>query len=115
MKLKRGAENMSKQFESIMRGLQQVAEYKNGDKTKCRVRNVEIPNIEPVQEFSKDDIKSIRLKINLPQTHFAELLGVSSRSVEAWEAGTRKPTGTAKRLFQMINNNPNIVDSMVRR
>jgi hypothetical protein len=31
---------MSKQFESIMRGLQQVADYKNGDKTKCRVRTI---------------------------------------------------------------------------
>ena len=106
---------MSKEFESIMRGLQQVADYKRGDKSKCRVRVVDIPNIKPVQAFSKEEIKAIRQEANLPQARFAELLGVSPRSVEAWEAGKRKPTGTANRLFQLIKNDPSLIDNMILR
>ena len=107
---------MSKQFKSIKRGLEQIIAFENGDTSvKCRVRTVTVPDIVPVAEYSKEKIKEIRQKTNLPQKYFAELVGVSPRSVEAWEAGTRKPTGTAKRLFQMIDKNPNALDSIIRR
>jgi len=106
---------MSERGERIIKSLQSVIDFQNGDKTKCRVRTYKAPDIEPIQEFTKEEIKEIRQKVDLPQTRFAELLGVSPRSVEAWEAGTRKPTGTAKRLFQMIDKNPNALDSIIRR
>ena len=106
---------MSERGERIIKSLQSVIDFQNGDKTKCRVRNHEIPDFEPVQEFSKEEIKSIRLKVNLPQTCFAELLGVSSRSVEAWEAGKRKPTGAANRLFQLIEKEPRLINIMVKQ
>ena len=101
-------------FESIMEGLQQAIDFKNGDTSKGRVRLVEVPNIEPVTEYSKEKIKEIRQRINLPQKYFAELVGVTPKAVEAWETGTRKPTGTAKRLFQLMENDPNIMNSLIR-
>jgi len=106
---------MSEQFESIMKGLEQIAAYKRGDKTKCRVRVVTIPDIEPLTEFPKEKIKEIRLKNNFTQEHFSEVLGVTKKSVEAWETGKRKPTGTAKRLFQLIEKDPAVINYMVRR
>ncbi|MDR1755178.1 MAG: helix-turn-helix domain-containing protein [Eubacterium sp.] len=106
---------MSKQFESIMRGLQQVADYKNGDKTKCRVRTVAAHDIEPLAAYSKDEIRAIRHEKNFTQKDFAEILGVNKKTVEAWEAGTRKPTGTAVRLFQLMEKDPNIINHMVRQ
>ena len=105
---------MSKRGERVITSLQSVIDFQNGDTSKCRIRTVKTYNIEPIQEFSKEEIKAIRYKTNLPQTGFAELLGVSSRSVEAWEAGTRKPTGTAKRLFQLIEKDPNIISAIIR-
>ena len=102
-------------FESIMEALNQVKEYEKGNHTMGRLRVTTIPDIEPVAEYTKEKLKEIRHKTNLPQRYFAELIGVSPRAVEAWEAGKRKPTGSAKRLFQIIEQDPGIINSMIKR
>ncbi|MCL2411542.1 MAG: helix-turn-helix domain-containing protein [Treponema sp.] len=101
-------------FESIMEGLQQAVDFKNGDNSKCRVRMVTIPDVEPVSEYSKEQIKELRIKNNFTQKTFADVLGVSAKSVEAWEAGIRKPTGTANRLFQLIEREPSVINYVVK-
>ena len=101
-------------FESLAEALNQAIEYESGNKALGKVRVASIPDIEPLAEYSKERIKEIRHKTNLPQKYFAELVGVTPRAVEAWEAGTRKPTGTAKRLFQLIERNPSLVSDMIR-
>ena len=101
-------------YESIMTGLQQAIDFEKGDSSKGRIRIVEIPVIEPLNEYPKEKIKELRQKINLPQKYFAELLGVTLKSVEAWETGKRKPTGSAKRLFQLIEKDPNLVNSVIK-
>ena len=105
---------MSKMGKSILRGLQDIIDFQNGDTSKARVRVVTIPDIEPITEYPKEKIREIRQKTNLTQKYFADMLGVTSKSVEAWEAGTRKPTGTAKRLFQLIEKDPTILNHMVK-
>lgn len=107
---------MSKQthFESMVEALNQAIEYEKGNKSMARIRVVTIPDIEPMSEYTKEDIRNIRQKTNLPQKYFAELVGVSPRAVEAWETGKRKPTGTARRLFQLIEKDPRIIDTIIR-
>ena len=75
---------------------------------------VTIPEIEPVTEYSKEQIKEIRQKNQFTQKSFADLFGVSPKAVEACESGARKPTGTAKRLFQLIEKDPQIIKMIVR-
>ncbi|MEJ7746509.1 MAG: helix-turn-helix domain-containing protein [Luteimonas sp.] len=41
-----------------------------------------------------------RLKLKLSQTEFAEILGVSVRTLQDWEQGRRQPSGAAKALLQ---------------
>ena len=101
-------------YESIMEGLQQAVDFKKGDTSKGRIRIVKIPDIEPINEYPKEKIKALRQKVNLPQKYFAELLGVNLKSVEAWETGKRQPTGTAKRLFQLIEKDPAIFNTFIR-
>ena len=105
---------MSEQFNSLKEALEQVIAFQNGDTSKCRVRMVTIPEIEPVTEYSKEQIKEIRQKNQFTQKSFAELFGVSPKAVEAWESGVRKPTGTAKRLFQLMEKDPQIIKMIVR-
>ena len=106
---------MGERGEKIIKSLQNIIDFQSGDKTKCRVRVVNVPEIEPLAEFPKEKIREIRFKNDFTQEHFAELLGVTKKSVEAWESGARKPTGTAKRLFQLMEKDPNIINSMVKR
>ena len=106
---------MSKQFESIKRGLEQIIAFENGDTSvKCRVRTVTIPDVEPVTEYSKEKIKELRQKNNFTQKTFADVLGVTTKAVEKWEAGERKPTGTANRLFQLIEKEPSIINVVIK-
>ena len=107
---------MAKQtyYESIMEALQQAVDFKNGDMSKGRIKVVKTVSVSPINEYSREKTREIRQQVNLPQKHFAALLGVSIKSVEAWESGKRQPTGSAKRLFQLIENDPSIVNTIIR-
>ena len=45
----------------------------------------------------------------MTQKTFASVIGVSTKTVEAWETGTNKPMKTACRLISMINTDPQIL------
>lgn len=52
-------------------------------------------------------VSAIRAKTGLSQSRFAELLGVSVRTLQDWEQGRRAPSGAARTLLLIANNNPN--------
>ena len=52
------------------------------------------------------DIARIREKTGLSQTRFAELLGVSVRTLQDWEQGRRAPSGAARTLLMVAARNP---------
>jgi putative transcriptional regulator len=52
------------------------------------------------------DVGSIREKTGLSQVRFAELLGVSVRTLQDWEQGRRAPSGAARTLLLVADRNP---------
>lgn len=64
----------------------------------------------PLMEYDAADIKRIRNDIGVTQVVFASILGVSKKTVEAWEAGRNKPDGPARRLLAMVQKDPTILD-----
>jgi len=52
------------------------------------------------------DVGAIRQKTGLSQVRFAQLLGVSVRTLQDWEQGRRAPTGAAKTLLMVADKNP---------
>lgn len=89
----------NKAFESIMQGLSESLEYAKGDDSKARRMHVtvaELPN------FHDKEIKQIRENLNLTQKNFAYVLGVSPKTVEAWESGRNTPQGIAQRFLQLL-------------
>jgi putative transcriptional regulator len=52
------------------------------------------------------DVTSIREKTGLSQARFAELLGVSVRTLQDWEQGRRAPSGAARTLLMVAARNP---------
>jgi putative transcriptional regulator len=89
-------------YESIVQGLNEAAAYQQGKLKAGRTRL----SIKPVDDFNTDDIKKIRRKTGLSQVLFAGSLGVSPKTVEAWENGRNKPEGASRRLLEIVRDNP---------
>lgn len=91
-------------YESIIQGLNEAVQYEKGNlkakKVKC--------TINPVPEFTADEIKNVRAELDMTQAIFAAVMGVSQKTVEAWEAGTNVPIGTARRMLSMLRDDPTI-------
>jgi len=52
------------------------------------------------------DIAATREKTGLSQARFAQLLGVSVRTLQDWEQGRRAPSGAARTLLLIADRNP---------
>ena len=86
-------------FESIMNGLSESLEYAKGQSNKARKISVTVADL---PSYRCKEIKQIRETLNLTQKNFAFVLGVSPKTVEAWEAGRNVPQGMAQRFLQML-------------
>jgi putative transcriptional regulator len=52
------------------------------------------------------DVSAIRESTHLSQARFAQLLGVSVRTLQDWEQGRRAPSGAARTLLRIVAKNP---------
>ena len=51
-------------------------------------------------------VAQVRETTGLSQSRFAELLGVSVRTLQEWEQGRRAPSGAARTLLMIAARNP---------
>lgn len=89
---------MSTLFEDLKLGLEQAIDYEKGKGSGRSVTYI----ISPVTEYSKAQIKHIRKQSGMTQKVFASYMGVSPKTVEAWECGRTHPTGSASRLLDIL-------------
>ena len=66
----------------------------------------EIKRGESGRVINVPDITRIREKTGLSQGRFAQLLGVSVRTLQDWEQGRRAPSGAARTLLMVAERNP---------
>lgn len=52
--------------------------------------------------------KEIRARLNLSQSAFAGLMGVSVRTIQDWEQDRREPSGPAKSLLRIAEQYPDV-------
>ena len=52
------------------------------------------------------DALQARARLDLSQSQFAKLLGVSVRTLQEWEQGRKKPTGAAQTLLRVALRTP---------
>ncbi len=102
-----------KLFDQLMSSLEDAAAYSQGDKSRCREVVVEVPD--PVPAYKAADVVRTRKELNLTQRRLARALGVSPRTVEAWEAGRNEPSGAARHLLYLFDNDHSLVDRIVAR
>lgn len=99
----------NKFFEDLKEGLTAAIEHERG-KLDLRTTELEIP--EPPPNLSKKKIKTLREDVlGVSQPLFARILGVSPAAVKAWEQGNKKPSGTARRLMQLFERDPEVFQS----
>lgn len=90
-------------FEEIKTGLNEAIEYEKGN-LNAKTTTIQI---EDVAVFEPMEIKEIRKSTGLTQKLFAKMMGVSVKTVEAWEAGRNHPDGAACRLLSLVQKDPN--------
>ena len=96
-------------YKGILEGLQDAVAYKQGDHSRGRVSVREIP----VPDYKAADVVRARKQLNLPQRSLANLMGVSPRTVEAWETGKNEPAGPARRLLRLLETDHSMVERII--
>ena len=98
-------------YKGILEGLQEAIAYKQGDHSKCKVSVRSVPDF----TCKAADVARLREKMDLSQQALAYLIGVSPRTVEAWESGRNEPTGPAKRLLYLLESDHSLADRLMAR
>ena len=93
-------------FSGIMAGLNEALAYEKGKasvETFARKQSLPIVNV-----------LEVRTSLSMTQKTFAKVLGVSCRTVEAWECGKTTPTPTAKKLIHLISEDHSLIDKLMK-
>jgi putative transcriptional regulator len=56
----------------------------------------------PTPEFDAEHVQRIRTNSHASQSVFAAFLNVGKTTVAAWEQGTKKPSGPAAKLLELV-------------
>jgi putative transcriptional regulator len=78
-------------------------------------RNIGVEILEGIREIKRGEhgrvvnvppVAAIRESTGLSQSRFAQLLGVSIRTLQEWEQGRRSPSGAARTLLMIAAKSP---------
>ena len=89
----------------IIQSMEEAVDYMRGKKTRAIVHKVKIPD--------KINVKSIRENLNLSRPAFAGRYGFSSRTLQHWEQGDRKPQGAARVLLLLLQREPETIEKIL--
>ena len=67
----------------------------------------------PPPDFAAEEVIQLRHRFNFSQRVFARTLNVSTKTVQGWEQGTRRPSQAALRLLQLLDERPEMVCEVV--
>mgnify|MGYP001615934145 FL=1 len=91
-----------REFEKLVASVKQAGKIRRGEMKAFRVSD-----LKPM------DIKTVRKKLDLSQSEFALMIGVSVSTLQNWEQGRRRPEGPAQALLKVAAANPKaVVDAL---
>ncbi len=83
--------------QEILAGIQEIKKWQQGKK-KLKVTRMSLPGA--------SDVVKIREKFKLDQEDFADLIGVSVKTIQNWEQKHREPQGAARSLLRIADKAP---------
>lgn len=92
--------------EQIRKGLEEAILYTKGELT-LKTRTLELP--QRPSDVGADELTKLRVEAGMSQAVFAQVLNVSTKTLQSWEQGVRKPSQAALRLIQVYRANPAVV------
>lgn len=95
---------MRKTKSSILEAVHDTAKglHKAGVMEQVTLREFDRLCLPPVEPLEPEQIKQIREASRVSQAVFARLLNTSLSTVQKWEIGQKKPTGTALKLLHLV-------------
>lgn len=76
--------------------------HKAGVMDQLTLREFDRLCLPPVEPLRPEEIKKIREESHVSQAVFARLLNTSLSTVQKWEVGQKRPTGTALKLLHLV-------------
>jgi putative transcriptional regulator len=92
-------------YDEMRESLRDVLAFERGRAVDLRV--TEMP-ARP-RAMKPAEIRQVRESLNASQAVFASFLCVSTKAVQAWEQGVRRPQSTALRLLDIAKKNPAVL------
>jgi len=86
--------------DDVRASLLEALDHARGKRTKAIVHRV-VPR--------ETDAREARVKLGLSQREFASFIGTGVGTVRKWELGTRRPSGAARALIDVIKAEPKAV------
>ncbi len=99
---------MSEFFHEIMSSVDETMEASKKGQLK------ETIIIKPVKQYDAAGVKKIRNSLHMTQTVFAGMIGVSQKTVEAWESGRNTPMGPASRVLDLLTEDQTVANKFVK-
>ena len=100
---------MSEVYNDIMASLNELMDAAQGKETGVITHT---RTVKEVETFTPQQIKQVRINANMTQKMFAACIGVSAKSVEAWEGGRSSPDGAARRLIGLMRDHADFARNM---
>jgi putative transcriptional regulator len=70
---------------------------------KRRMREYDALCLEPIADYTFEEIKEMRRRTNLSQAVFAQVLNTSLSTIRQWEIGKKHPSGPSKKLLSLLD------------
>jgi putative transcriptional regulator len=93
-------------FERLKTSLEEAILHAKGEVV-LKTTVIEIPERPP--DIKASELIELRREAGMSQAVFAQVLNVSTKTLQTWEQGRRKPSPAALRLLQLFRQSPSVV------
>jgi putative transcriptional regulator len=95
---------MRKTKSAILEAVHETAKglYEAGVMDQVTLREFDRLCLPPIEPLKPEQIKQIREEARVSQAVFAAILNTSLSTVQKWEIGQKRPTGTALKLLHLV-------------